>query len=75
MKKGEVEDLIHPDFETAKTKFFEAREAYQTFFKENPTAVGLSVPGMVQGSPGMEGPNPMPYDSLLVLSNGKSQIS
>ena len=39
MKKGEVEDLIHPDFETAKTKFFEAREAYQTFFKENPTAV------------------------------------
>ncbi|MGV1016760.1 MAG: DUF411 domain-containing protein [Fluviibacter phosphoraccumulans] len=42
--------------------------------KENPTAVGLSVPGMVQGSPGMEGPNPMPYDSLLVLSNGKSQI-
>ena len=40
--------------------------------KENPTAVGLSVPGMVQGSPGMEAPKPMPYDSLLVFSNGFS---
>jgi len=39
MKKGELEDLIHPDFETAKTKFFEARAAYQAFFKENPEAV------------------------------------
>lgn len=39
MKKGELEDLIHPDFETAKAKFFEAREAYKTFFKENPEAV------------------------------------
>ena len=38
MKKGELEDLIHPDFETAKAKFFEAREAYKTFFKENPEA-------------------------------------
>ncbi|RBA29415.1 phenylacetic acid degradation bifunctional protein PaaZ [Flavobacterium tibetense] len=39
MKKGELEDLIHPDFETAKAKFFEARAAYQSFFKENPEAV------------------------------------
>lgn len=39
MKKGELEDLIHPDFETAKAKFFEARAAYQAFFKENPEAV------------------------------------
>lgn len=39
MKKGELEDLIHPDFETAKAKFLEAREAYKTFFKENPDAV------------------------------------
>lgn len=38
MKKGEVEALIHPDFETAKAKFFEARQAYKTFFKENPEA-------------------------------------
>jgi oxepin-CoA hydrolase/3-oxo-5,6-dehydrosuberyl-CoA semialdehyde dehydrogenase len=39
MKKGELEDLIHPDLDTAKTKFFEARERYKTFFKENPEAV------------------------------------
>lgn len=39
MKKGELEDLIHPDFETAKAKFFEARETYKTFFKENPEAI------------------------------------
>lgn len=39
MKKDELEDLIHPDFETAKAKFFEARESYKTFFKENPEAI------------------------------------
>ena len=38
-RKEELEDLIHPDFETAKAKFFEARKAYQTFFKENPDAI------------------------------------
>ena len=39
MKKGEVENLVHADFDTAKTKFFEARQVYKTFFKENPEAV------------------------------------
>ncbi|MFZ4679399.1 MAG: phenylacetic acid degradation bifunctional protein PaaZ, partial [Flavobacterium sp.] len=39
MKKDELEDFIHPDFETAKAKFFEARESYKTFFKENPEAI------------------------------------
>jgi oxepin-CoA hydrolase/3-oxo-5,6-dehydrosuberyl-CoA semialdehyde dehydrogenase len=39
MKKDELEVLIHPDFETAKAKFFEAREQYKTFFKENPEAI------------------------------------
>ncbi len=38
-KKEELEDLKHPDFETAKAKFFEAREAYVAFYKENPNAV------------------------------------
>jgi oxepin-CoA hydrolase/3-oxo-5,6-dehydrosuberyl-CoA semialdehyde dehydrogenase len=38
-KKEALEDLIHPDFETAKAKFLEAREAYKTFFKENPEAI------------------------------------
>lgn len=39
MKIGELENLIHPDFETAKAKFLEAREQYKTFFKENPEAI------------------------------------
>ena len=39
MKKGEVEDLVHPDFDTAKAKFFEARAQYKAFFTENPEAV------------------------------------
>ncbi|WP_162127286.1 phenylacetic acid degradation bifunctional protein PaaZ [Flavobacterium phycosphaerae] len=39
MKKDELEDLVHPDFETAKVKFFEVRESYTVFFKENPEAV------------------------------------
>lgn len=40
--------------------------------KERPVAVGLSVPGMVQGSPGMEGPKPMPYDTLLISTAGSA---
>ncbi len=39
MKKGTLEDLKHPDLETAKKKFWEAREQYKTFFKEHPDAV------------------------------------
>lgn len=38
-KKEELEDLKHPDFETAKAKFLEAREAYLLFYKENPDTV------------------------------------
>ncbi len=43
--------------------------------KEKPTALGLSVPGMPIGSPGMEmGNNKEPFDTLLVFKNGKIQI-
>jgi oxepin-CoA hydrolase/3-oxo-5,6-dehydrosuberyl-CoA semialdehyde dehydrogenase len=38
MKKDEVENLVHPDFETAKGKLLQARETYKIFFKENPEA-------------------------------------
>ncbi|HZW78175.1 MAG TPA: phenylacetic acid degradation bifunctional protein PaaZ, partial [Flavobacteriaceae bacterium] len=38
MKKGELEELKHPDLETAKQKMLEARNAYLQFFKENPDA-------------------------------------
>lgn len=45
-KKDALEDLKHQDFETAKAKFLEAREAYLSFYKENPNAV---VTNMVFG--------------------------
>ncbi|WP_109098419.1 phenylacetic acid degradation bifunctional protein PaaZ [Aquimarina sp. AU58] len=39
LKKGELEELNHPDLETAITKLSESREVYKTYFKENPDAI------------------------------------
>jgi hypothetical protein len=43
---------------------------------QRPNAVGLSVPGMPLGSPGMETPNNDRdrYDTLLVLKDGKTRV-
>ena len=41
--------------------------------RERPKAVGLAVPGMPTGSPGMEGPNPERYETLLFEKDGKSR--
>ena len=43
---------------------------------ERPEAVGLAVPGMPLGSPGMETPqgHKDPYDTLLVLRSGGSRV-
>ena len=38
---------------------------------EKPKVAGLTVPGMPIGSPGMEGPNPQPYDVLAFEKSGK----
>jgi hypothetical protein len=43
--------------------------------REKPKAVGIAVPGMVQGSPGMEqGRGSDPYSVLLFQANGKSTV-
>ena len=46
--------------------------------KERPKAVGLAVPGMPVGSPGMDGPEYQgrkdPYDVLLIQANGSSKV-
>ena len=46
--------------------------------RERPQAVGLAVPGMPIGSPGMDGPayngRKDPYDVLLVLRNGTASV-
>ncbi len=41
---------------------------------ERPKAKGLTVPGMPIGSPGMEGPDPQPYDVLLFQADGSTTV-
>lgn len=42
--------------------------------RERPSALGLAVPSMPLGSPGMEGPRQDAYDVLLVQKNGKHRV-
>lgn len=42
--------------------------------REKPKTVGLAVPGMVTGSPGMEGPNPQHYQVLSFDAAGKTSV-
>lgn len=46
--------------------------------KDRPQAVGLTVPGMPVGAPGMDGPDygtrRDPYDVLLVLKSGEPRV-
>jgi len=41
---------------------------------ERPVAAGLAVPGMPQGSPGMESPAPQRYNVLLVGKDGRHAV-
>ena len=54
-----------------------AREV-QRLLKERPKALGLAVPGMPVGSPGMDGPEYKGrkdrYDVLLVNADGRSRV-
>ncbi len=46
--------------------------------RERPKAIGLAVPGMPIGSPGMDGPDydnqQDPYDVLLVQADGRTRV-
>ncbi len=42
--------------------------------KEKPNAIGLAVPGMPQGSPGMETNHPQPFDTLLIQADGRGKV-
>lgn len=42
--------------------------------KERPTALGLAVPSMPPGSPGMESDRPIPYQTLLVQRDGSNKV-
>jgi len=54
-----------------------AREIYR-LLDERPNAIGLSVPAMPRGSPGMDGPEyggvKDPYDVLLIDPSGKPGV-
>ena len=42
--------------------------------KEKPPVIGLAVPGMPDGSPGMEGANSGPYDVLVFDRKGAVRL-
>ena len=42
--------------------------------KEKPPVLGLAVPGMPTGSPGMEGGKPEPYEVLTFDKHGKTTV-
>jgi len=45
--------------------------ALKRLLAEKPNAVGLAVPGMPVGSPGMEGGTPQPYEAVLFGPAGR----
>jgi hypothetical protein len=46
----------------------------QRLLKEKPKALGLAVPSMPPGSPGMDSAKPIPYQTLLVKTDGTTQV-
>lgn len=50
----------------------------QRLLKEKPDAIGLTVPGMPVGSPGMDGPEyggrKDPYDVVLIAMDGSTRV-
>ncbi len=46
----------------------------QRLLKEKPKALGLAVPSMPPGSPGMESSKPVPYNTLLVKADGEIAV-
>lgn len=42
--------------------------------KEKPKALGLAVPSMPPGAPGMDIPNSPPYETLLVQTDASSRV-
>lgn len=42
--------------------------------KEHPKAIGLAVPSMPQGSPGMESEHPVQYNTLIINNDGRNKV-
>jgi hypothetical protein len=48
--------------------------AVKRLLAEKPGAIGISVPGMPIGSPGMEGANPEPFGVVVFDERGRSKV-
>src|SRR5260370_35707104 len=48
--------------------------AVQRLLEKRPTAIGLAVPGMPAGSPGMEGGTPTRYEVFLFGASGRRPL-
>ncbi len=46
----------------------------RSFLEEAPGVAGIAVAGMPIGSPGMEGPNPQPYDVVAFREDGSRGV-
>ena len=49
-------------------------DVIRKLLKEKPNVAGLAVSGMPVGAPGMEGPNPRPYDVLAFDASGNTTV-
>jgi hypothetical protein len=49
-------------------------EQIQRILAERPDVAGIGVAGMPMGSPGMEGPNPQPYDVVAWSHDGSTSV-
>ena len=49
-------------------------DVIEKLLKEKPPVVGLAVPGMPAGSPGMEGGKPEPFNVLTFDKAGKTSV-
>lgn len=49
-------------------------EVISRLLREKPDIVGLAVPGMPVGSPGMEGPDPKPYKVYTFDQEGNVEV-
>lgn len=49
-------------------------DAITRLLKEKPPVIGLAVPGMPGGSPGMEGNRPEPYNVLAFDRQGRVSV-
>lgn len=49
-------------------------DVIKELLQKRPDVAGIAVPGMPIGSPGMEGPNPQPYNVVAFSTDGEREV-